>query len=86
MFIKKEGRGRPRDDRDNRDNKRTRRQDEQKGRRPPTPPKEDKPIGIIHTISRGIEKDKAENLHKRRKVNRSVLKIDYKEHKEEKWT
>lgn len=51
------------------------------------PPKDDKPARIIHVIFGGIEKDKGENPHKRRKVNISELRLDYKDHKrEESWT
>ena len=49
-------------------------------------PRDNRPTGIIHMISGGIEKNGSKTPHKRRKVNQSILRIDYKEAStEERW-
>ena len=88
-FIKKDGNKRARDDKNAWDKKKSRGgcadDDEKKGDRR-TPPRDNRPTGIIHMISGGIEKSGAKTPHKRRKVNRSILRIDYKEAStEERW-
>ena len=84
-FIKKDGNKRARDEKDTKEAKKPKGGDDKRGDRR-TPPKEDKPTDIIHMISGGIEKNGSKTLHKMRKVNRSILKIDYKESSaEEKW-